>query len=145
MKRYFTTILVLLAMVFMATMCHADVTLKQGTIVPWRDGTMLNLTTVETVKTKKVDSWGKWNALWEGWSVDAGAAYDATDKIQSGAILLGRNFGTLGDYIPLDFPLKDTITITLYPVGVYCSFLDDSNLKWSGASGAGFINFSINW
>lgn len=116
---------------------------KQGFIIPWDSKEVKNLTTFEILKTKKVESWGKWNALWGGWSMDAGFAYDS-GRLSDGGILLGRNFGTLGDYLPIEFPLKDMITITLYPAGLYLKDMF-SDLSVKGCSGLGVIKFEIKF
>jgi len=119
------------------------ITAKQGFVMTWEDQTIKNLTTFETIKTKKMDSWGKWNALWEGWSVDAGFAYDA-NSLNVGALLIGREFGMLGNYLPISFPLKDAITITLYPVGIYVNDLV-SHPKVKGCSGGAIIKATIKF
>jgi hypothetical protein len=121
-----------------------NVTLKQGFIVPWRDAKLQNMTVVETLNTKPIESWGKWNILWDGWSVDTGIAYDAEDVLSTGVVLLGRNFGTLGKYLPINFPLKDQVVITIYPIGIYVSDLNDS-AKFTGCYGGAFVNVGIKF
>jgi hypothetical protein len=120
-----------------------SITAKQGFLMTWDDATVKNLTTFEVVKTKKIESWGKWNALWAGWSLDAGFAYDAS-SVDTGALLLGRCFGTLADYVPLEFPLLDKITITIYPIGLYIEDLTD-HPKLKGCSGGAIIKAEIKF
>jgi hypothetical protein len=121
----------------------ATITAKQGAVMKWDTQETKFLTTFETIRTKKIEKWGKWNALWAGWSVDAGFAYDSS-SINTGAILLGREFGTLGDYLPLDFPLKKYISITIYPVGLYIDNIFD-HPKTKGCSGGAIIKATIKF
>ena len=130
---------------------HADVfakspsiTVKQGYVYIYDTGDVENLTTFETLKTKPIKSWGKWNILWDGWSIDAGFSYDNSDVLNTGAVMLGRNFGTIGKYLPIDFPLKDYISITLYPAGAYINDLFDSP-KVSFCSGIALIKAEIRF
>lgn len=118
---------------------------KQGMLISWNDPTagVNNLSCITLAKTYPVESFGKWNALWDGWSLDAGFAYDA-NQFNTGALLLGREFGTLGKYLPIEFPLKDKIKITLYPVGIQVNNLFDSP-EISGASGVGVIKFDVSF
>ena len=119
--------------------------IKQGMLINWKDpqGGVKNLSTVTVAETKPVESWGKWNALWDGWTLDAGFAYDATG-FNTGALLVGRQFGTLGKYLPINFPMKDKIQVTIYPTGIE---IDDlfGQPKTHGASGLGIIKFDISW
>jgi len=120
-----------------------NIALKQGALFTWKNQTVKNLTTFELAKTQEVESWGKWNILWAGWSLDCGFAYDAS-SISNGAILIGREFGTIGNYLPINFPLKDKITITLYPAGVYIDNIFD-HPKSQGCSGGAIIKLSIKF
>lgn len=123
-----------------------NITVKQGFIVNLSDSKLNNLTTIETVRTKPIESWGKWNALWDGWSLDAGAAYDAQSSgIDDVALLLGRNFGTLGKYLPLDFPLKDKITVTMYPIGLYIKNVQDGDREFDPCIGGAILRLDIIW
>ena len=56
-----------------------DVSMKQGFLLNWDNPEykLNNLTTFEVMRTRKVESWGNWNALWVGWTLDAGFAYDS--------------------------------------------------------------------
>ena len=121
------------------------ITVKQGMLVKWKDpeSGVANLSTVTIARTKSVEQWGKWNALWDGWTLDAGFAYDAT-SFDTGALLIGREFGTLGKYLPIEFPLADKIDITLYPVGVYVDNLFEHPTV-QGASGVGIIKMSVSF
>ena len=153
MKKFILTLCVLFGIVlvlFLGAVARAEevanpitVNVKQGFVMTWNDARVKNLTTFETIKTKKVESWGKWNALYEGWSIDAGFTYDATG-MNTGAILLGRQFGTLADYLPLDFPLLKKVTVTIYPVGLYIEDLTD-HPRLKGCSGGAFINLELKF
>ena len=120
------------------------ITAKQGFVIDYKDGTLKNLTTFETVKTRKIDSWGKWNALWAGWSIDAGFAFDA-QGVNDAALLLGRNFGTIGDYLPFDFPLKDKIVATLYPAGLYVRDIQSHKRKFDPCGGGAIIKLEVTF
>lgn len=150
MKKSFISFIVLLCLMVYIVPCFAEeasnpitITAKQGFVMTWDDPVVKNLTTFETIKTKKVESWGKWNMLWEGWSLDAGFAYDATG-INTGALLIGRQFGTLADYLPLQFPLLNKISITIYPVGLYINDLTD-HPRLKGCSGGAIIKAEIKF
>lgn len=126
------------------TVSGLNLSLKQGFLMNWNDGDdvkLNNLSTFEVARTKPVESWGNWNALWEGWTLDAGFAYDAA-AINTGALLIGREFGTLGKYLPIDFPLKDLLKITIYPIGVSATNLFHKP-KWKACSGGAFVKFTI--
>jgi len=102
-----------------------DLDLKQGAVICWEDDNIDNLSTFEMAKTKEVKDWPNWaNALVSGWSLDGGLAYDATG-IDTGAILIGREFGAIGKYLPIDFPLKDKFKLTVYPIGIMARGLSD--------------------
>ena len=81
MKKLILTAMMIL---YFVSLAHA-IDLKQGFIYSWGDRTIKNLTTVETMKTKPIESIGKWNALWDGWSLDAGFAYDG-DSLNTTAL-----------------------------------------------------------
>jgi hypothetical protein len=121
----------------------SGLTLKQGFVVTYDDTKVKNLTTVEVFKTKKVEKWGKWNLLWNGWTVDVGFAYDG-NAMNTGAILLGREFGTLDDYLPVEFPLDNLIKVTLYPVGIYADDLF-SEIHPKMCSGGAFLKMTVNF
>ena len=138
-------IVLVLAIVFLSGICYAqdlNLTFKQGALYSWKDSRTTNLTTVEIARTKVVDSWGKFNILWDGWSLDAGFNYDA-DVFNVGALLLGREFGTIGKYLPIDFPLKDKISITLYPIGLLADDLFNQP-KFRGCSGAAILKIAVS-
>lgn len=135
----------ILAMSVSAKAEMLDVKMKQGFITGWDAFKIENLTTVEVIKTRPIEGWGKWNVLVDGWSIDFGGAWDANDQFNTGVMMLGRNLGTLGDYLPIDFPLKDKIKITLYPIGLYATDLSTGDARFSGASGVGVIEFNIKF
>jgi hypothetical protein len=121
------------------------ISLKQGFISTWKDWETKNITLVETMKTRPVESWGKWNALWDGWSLDLGYPFDNSTSKDIG-LLIGRQFGTLGKYLPIDFPFKDKIVLTLYPFGLYGkNFLDFKDVHLKGASGVGYITGTLKF
>ena len=134
----------ILAMLLTYQIARADVTLKQGFVMAWKDQVVKNMTCVQVVNTAPIPSWGKWNALLDGWTVDVGWAYDGA-SINNGAVLLGRSFGTLGKYLPfIQFPLIDKIDITLYPIGLYVeNFTSHPSVK--GCSGGAFIKATVKF
>ena len=117
--------------------------LKQGFLMNWEDEYSLdNVSTFTLAKTKPVETWPTWaNILWHGWSLDAGFAYDAS-ALNTGAILIGREFGALGDYLPIEFPLSDVINLTAYPIGVSVRDLFDSP-EFDICSGGAYVKLSI--
>lgn len=120
-----------------------DFTLKQGFLFTWENQQLKNLTALEVARTKPIEGLGKWNALLDGWLLDVAWAYDNT-SLTSCALMVGRDFGTLGKYIPVDFPLKDKITLTVYPVGIYAENLfDHPNIQ--GATGGAIIKMGIKF
>ena len=122
-----------------------SVSLKQGFIATWGNWEIKNITLVETAKTHPVESWGKWNILWDGWSLDVGYPFDNPSSKDVG-LLIGREFGTLGKYLPINFPFKDKLTITIYPFGLYAKeLLDFKELKLKGASGGAFIKATLKF
>ena len=121
-----------------------SITAKQGFVMTWNDATAKNLTTFETIRTRPVDGIGRWNALVEGWTLDAGFGWDA-NSTSNGALMLGRKFGTLGTYFPfLDFPLLGKLDITIYPFGLYIENLTD-HPKLHGCSGGAIISATIKF
>ncbi len=134
---------IILAILLIRGIAFADITLKQGFIMVWKDQVVKNMTCVTVINTTPLPSWGKWNALIDGWTIDAGWAYDG-GSVDNGAILLGRNVGTLSKYLPISFPLMDKIDITLYPVGMYVERLSD-HPSFKGASGGAFVKATIKF
>ncbi len=111
----------------MAVPLFADeggITLKQGVIYPWKTGELKNITVLDGVNTKAVESYPKWlNAIIDGWTLDPAWAYDGSSA-NSGALLLGRKVGTLADYVPfLNYSILDKFDITIYPIGLYAEDL----------------------
>lgn len=129
----------------------ASLNFKQGLVYNWKNSHTESLTSFEIARTRPIESFGKWNMLWDGWTADGGLeSNDAINAIAEGrlkeidsfSILLGRKVGTLGDYIPIDFPLKDKFTITVYPIGLYFDTIWDKP-DVSLASGGAFLKISI--
>jgi hypothetical protein len=99
-----------------------SITLKQAVLYIPSINKVKQFSAFEVIKTDvdQVSSWPKWaKALYAGWSLDAGFAYDDTDILRDGALTIGRKLGTLADFIPLKFPLSNIIEITIYPIGIY--------------------------
>jgi len=121
-----------------------NLTVKQGGVYVWNDGKLKNTTTYEVLVTTKIDSIGKWNALWEGISLDVGPAYDALNSVDGGVIMIGKNINKFGDYLPINFPFKDQITLTVQPIGLYFT---DSGDKWNfkTASGIAYVQMTIKF
>ncbi len=122
------------------------VTIKQGVLLKWDDprAGVLNLSTFSIAETVASDSFNKYvNAVWDGWSLDVGGAYDSNNFGVVG-LMVGRDFGTLGKYLPIYFPLKDKIDITIYPVGILA---DDQNgeIHFKGASGLGILKATLTF
>jgi hypothetical protein len=102
----------------------------------------------ETIKTdaSKVPTWPKWaKAVYDGWSLDAGFNYDDTKVLKDGALAIGRKFGTLADYLPLDFPLLNKITITLYPASWTFEDLFNHPSKPKFGYGIGYIKAELKF
>ena len=144
--------LAILAAMFAAAPAHADdltlpdgITIKQGMLVKWDDPDLgvKNLSTVTIAQTHALESFGDWNMLWDGWSVDVGMAWDA-NSFNTAALLLGRDVGTIGKYLPIDFPLKDKLKITVYPLGIFAEDVFD-HPSVHGASGVAFIKLDVTW
>jgi len=143
----------LIVLNFVAQFCWAEgaeiplldgsVAFKQGVIMSWDDHQVDNLSTTVLARTMPFNGWGNWNTLWDGWSVDGGVAYDAT-AIDTGALLIGRELGTLGKYFPIDFPLKDKINITIYPLGLIVNDIF-SKPEIDGCSGLAYVKGSLKF
>lgn len=141
-------LLVMVAILMIAGMAQAGifddegVSLKQAFVRSWEDGRVRNATVVEFVKTSPIEGAGMWNLLIDGWTVDAGPAYDAAN-LNNGVLLLGREVGTLGKYLPfIKFPFADKLTITIYPVGLLATDLLNKP-KFDGTYGLGYIKATI--
>jgi hypothetical protein len=139
--------LVLVGLFLMAGITLADdgITLKQGVIKPWKVDNVYNMTTVTVIRGKPMESFPTWlNACIDGTIVDAGWAYDMS-TLNSGAIMVGREFGTLGKYVKfLDFPLMNKVNISIYYAGLYAEDLFHE-LKTQGASGAGYFQAEVKF
>ena len=121
---------------------ETNIKVKQGIIYTWKDTETKNITTVEFAKTKAIDGFPAWaNALIDGWTIDVGAAYE-NSIIEDGAVLLGKEIENLGKYIPIDFPLKDKLSVTIYPLGLYVEDIFDGPTI-QGSSGGAFIKFNV--
>ena len=96
------------------------VSVKQALFYTWNDLSAKNATVVTVVKGKAIASLPKWaNMIIDGMVIDVGAAYE-DDTIRDGVVLAGKEFGSLGKYVPwLEFPFKDRLEISLHYAGVY--------------------------
>jgi len=123
-----------------------DIDLKQGAVIGWEDNNIDNLSTFEAATTKPFKGAPSWvNAIWVGWSIDGGLAYDATG-IDTGAILLGREFGAIGSYLPIDFPLKDKLKLTLYPIGVLARGISEpDDIDFELCSGGAMVTINAKF
>ena len=101
-------------------MADEGIVLKQHALLTWKTNEYKNASTATFVKTSPIENAPKWvNMIIDGWALDGGAAYE-NETIKDGTLLLTREFGTLGKYIPwLIFPFKDKIMITLDIAGLY--------------------------
>ena len=118
--------------------------IKQGFVIPWEnvENGFMNMSTVTVMQTERWERLGNWNALWDGWTIDAAWSYDAGTS--NFGVMLGRKLGTLGQYIPITYPLADKVDVTLYPLGIIVDHpFDDPEI--SGASGAGIIKLSLSF
>ena len=124
------------------------ITTKQGILYIPTDNAMKQFTAFEVIKTdvSQVPTWPKWvRALYSGWSLDAGFAYDSSDVLSDGALCLGRKMGTLADYLPVKFPLASYIDITLYPAGVYIEKVFTNPQKPKIGFGGAYIKCEIKF
>lgn len=124
----------------------SGITMKQGMLLKWNDPTagVLNLSTFSVAETVASEHFSNWeNALWEGWSLDAGFAYDA-NSFGVAALMIGRDFGNIGKYLPVKFPLADKFSLTVYPLGM---IVEDptGHPSIKGASGLGVIKLSVSF
>lgn len=145
MRKVITVWLIAICFVMLSSVSYADldITLKQGVVYTWNANEVNNLTTFTVAKTKPIDSFGKWNILWEGWSIDAGFAYDA-DSFNTVGLLLGRELGVIGKYLPIDFPLKDKLEITIYPIGILVQEPFDG-FETKTCSGGAIVKFNVKF
>ena len=118
--------------------------IKQGFIIPWEDSNsgFMNMSTVTFVRTDAYEPFKKWNAVWEGWSLDGAWSYDAGTS--SFGLMLGKDFGNLSKYLPVSFPMADKINITVYPVGIVVNHPFDDP-ETSGASGAAIVKMTVSF
>jgi hypothetical protein len=139
--------LVLLGLLFIGHMSYAEdygLTLKQGGLYLYEDGVFRNFTCAEIARTTANPNWDKWvNAIWSGWTAEGGVAYDAS-SINTLAIMVGRKIGTLGDYLPINYPLLDKVDISVYPIGVACSDIGGKP-QFQAASGAAIIKLDVKF
>jgi hypothetical protein len=125
-----------------------SVTLKQALLYVPSINKVKQFSAFEVIKTDvdQVSNWPKWaQALYAGWSLDAGFAYDDTDILRDGALTIGRKLGTLSDYTPLKFPLSNIIEITIYPIGIYVEKIFTDPQTPEIGYGIGYIKAEIKF
>ena len=125
-----------------------SITTKQAVFFISDSKSVKQLTAFEVIKTDvdQVPSWPMWvKALYGGWVLDAGFAYDDTKVLENGALALGRRMGTLGDYLPLTFPLMNKIEITLYPAMAYCEKILTNPQRPKYGFGVGYIKAEVKF
>ena len=127
-----------------ATASTLGITGTQAVLYTWKSNEVVQSTVFTFAETKKIDSIGAWNILWQGWVIDAGPAYDDTNILKSGTVLIGKKLGVLGDYVPIDFPFKDKITFKAYVAGVHAEDLF-TKPKCQGVSGMGYISATVKF
>lgn len=128
----------------MSTICSAEdtITLKQGVLLGWEQGTIKNITSVKVAETVANPNWSKLaNAFWAGNVIEAGWVYD-NSSADCVAIMIGRKIGTLGDYLPIKFPLADKIELTVYPIGLMASDIS-TKPKFGGVSGGSYLQLKF--
>lgn len=117
-----------------------DFNAHQGMGVEWSTGALKNTTTFEVAMTVPNPKWSKAvNALWDGWTIDAGFAYDA-GSADNAIIGISRTFGTLGQYLPIKFPLADKIQISITPLAMEFQHFTSGHLDYSGFSGGSYAS-----
>lgn len=137
-----TGIVLLTSTIGSVVMAQETFTLKQGVLLGWEEGTIKNITSIKVAETIANPNWSKLaNAFWSGNVVEAGWVYD-NGSADSVALMVGRKIGTLGDYLPIKFPLADKIEITVYPIGLMASNLT-SQPKFSGVSGGSYLQLKF--
>jgi len=125
-----------------------SITTKQAVLLIPSTSAVKQFTAFEVIKTDvdQVSSWPKWlKAVYAGWTVDAGFAYDDSKVLQDGALALGRKMGTLGDYLPLKFPLLNKIEITIYPAAAYVEKFLTNPQKPKFGFGGGYVKAEIKF
>ena len=124
-----------------------DIVIKQHVIYTLDNFEAKNVTAVtigRTDATKGIlatsPDWVK--MIIDGWNLEVGVAYEDTE-VGDGAVLLTRDFGTLGEYVPwLIFPFKDRIHLS-FDVGAYLPGIQHS-FDPEMAAGAGWLKGSLD-
>ena len=134
----------LLLFCLLASPAMADLTGTQAVIYLNKDHTVAQATVFEVIKSKPIDSLGKWNILIDGWSLDVGGAYDDTKVLKNGTFLIGKNLGNLSQYLPITFPLSDKLVIKAYVTGGYVEDIWTSP-KIQLTEGVGYISATLKF
>lgn len=139
------TVLVVALMLMASVVMAQDsptFTLKQGVLLGWEQGTIKNITSLKVAETEANPNWPKLvNAFWAGNVIEVGWVYDKSSA-DCVALMVGRKIGTLGDYLPIKFPLAEKIEITVYPLGIMASNLTNKP-EFSGVSGGSYLQLKF--
>ena len=115
-----------------------EFTAKQGMLMLWSNQNLQHSTTFEAIKTRECPSWPKWaNALWNGNTIDVGFAYDAANA-DNAVIAVSRTVGTLGNYLPIDFPILEKFHVSITPLAIEMRHFT-TDLSFDGASGFSYF------
>ena len=122
----------------------SEFTAKQGMLMLWSDQHLQHSTTFEAAYTEACPSWPKWaNALWSGWTIDVGFAYDASSA-DNAVLGISRTVGTLKDYLPIKFPILEKFKISITPLTLEARHFT-TDLDWDGATGGSYANVSVKF
>lgn len=121
-----------------------EFTAKQGMLMLWSDGHLQNSTTFEAAYTEAYPSWPKIvNAIWSGWTIDVGFAYDA-GSADNAVLAISRTVGTLQDYLPIKFPILSKFKVSITPLAVEAKHFT-SDIDWDGASGGSYAQVGVRF
>lgn len=145
MKKIIALIVILTCFVGVAIAEDSGVSVKQAVFYTWNDMAAKNATTVTVIKAKAVEGFPKWaNMIIDGTVIDVGAAYE-DETIRDGVVFIGKEFGTLGKYVPwLIFPFKDRIEISLHYAGLYLPNVAEE-FDPQGCSGLGYLKGTFSF
>lgn len=122
-----------------------EFTAKQGMLIAWSDQHIQNATMFEAAKTKECESWPKWaNALWNGWTIDVGFAYDASSA-DNAVIGISRTVGTLANYLPIDFSILKKFTVSITPLAIEARHFTGDTIEFDGATGGSYAQASLKF
>ena len=117
-------------------------TARQGMGMMMSDQAIMNTTTFEVLETRPVASWPRWaNALYDGITIDAGFAYDASSA-DNAILVFSRHINAWEQYLPIklpDFMNKIDLSINAGPVIRHFS----TSPKADAISGMAYVKASI--